>query len=102
MYLGYRRRELANTAAKTVETAEHLSLRTLACVQCDDCFILEGTSLRPRLRPVTRALRSTGTTPWTSSLLGAAPPNPCRVFSNCANFSMLVSFFNLLHDLDII
>ena len=23
-----------------VETAEHLSLRTLACVQCDECFIL--------------------------------------------------------------
>ena len=25
---------------KLVETAEHLSLRTLACVQCDECFIL--------------------------------------------------------------
>ena len=25
---------------ESVETAEHLSLRTLACVQCDECFIL--------------------------------------------------------------
>ena len=46
---------------------------------------MANTSLWPQLRPVTRALHLTGTTPWTSSLLGAAPPNPCLIFSNCAN-----------------
>ena len=32
--------DLEHAEAQGVETAEHLSLRTLACVQCDECFIL--------------------------------------------------------------
>ena len=56
-------------------------------------LLVTKTSLRPRLHLVTCTSCLTGITPWTCSLLGAVPPNPCCVFSNCANFSMLVSFF---------